>query len=68
MVERCTFKTLQLTVDYIGSGDTLQGADIHTIELCDFTVIYFERWDHEENMSCIPEGLKPTTFWCQTDA
>lgn len=32
------------------------GADIHTIELCDFTVIYFERWDHVENMSVSLKG------------
>lgn len=60
------FETLQLTVDYIGIGNTLRGTDIHTIEHCDFTVIYFERWDHVENMSVSREGLKNAIFWCQT--
>lgn len=50
---------LQLTVDYTGIGDTSWGADIHTIERCDFTMIYFERWDHEENMSVSLRGSNP---------
>lgn len=40
---------------------TLRGADIHTIELCDL----FWKMGSCRKHECIPEGLKPTIFWCQ---
>lgn len=50
ILKRFTFsshETLQWTVDYIGIGIT----DIHTMEHCYFTGIYYERWDPVEDMS-----------------
>lgn len=44
---------------YTETGDTLLGTHIHTIKHCDFTVIYFDIWDHVENTSVSHKGSNP---------